>query len=538
MRLANRHDCLFLLVKSCAAHAARQLAKTTDDQIDLTVLKFANNSHMNLPLLFCLAIVVDAVVLRLIPKRRRIARFGCMSIFFAVETVLIVALVKSPLHPVYRVQDAPQTFWIQILISFWWMVAARQLISFLAIPTALNRATVENKLLSDIIAASIYICSGLAMLGFVFAFPIQGVVATSGIIAIVLGLALQSTLSDVFSGISLDIEKPFRVGDEILLEGGAEGEVIEMNWRSTHLRNGANDLVIVPNSVIAKMRIQNHSGGSRRYNGSMTIAVDSRNEPELVLETLKQAAMTCASIQEHPAPSVVAVSFKADLITYEVSFSTASIAVAGDARSQLITQLYKRVRPTPARQGSAGLPIAQYSPESVSLFPENELFDHVPILQPLSEAERLQLNAKLVRRHFKAGEQLLAQGMAINAVQFVFSGVVEATRKVQDGRELKFGRLGPGDSFGSLSLLTGMPTEDVTLTSLTSGLLLGLNSDDLKPILESRPELVELLSHSVSKLQQYLAMFDQAAIKPVVIEQPDLLSRIKSFFRLNEGNGF
>jgi small-conductance mechanosensitive channel len=53
--------------------------------------------------------------------------------------------------------------------------------------------------------------------------PLQGLLATSGIIAIVLGLALQSTLSDVFSGISLNIEKPFRIGDEILLEGGAEG---------------------------------------------------------------------------------------------------------------------------------------------------------------------------------------------------------------------------------------------------------------------------------------------------------------------------
>src|SRR5271166_1242290 len=93
---------------------------------------------MNLPLLFCLVIVVDAVVLRLIPKRRRITRFGCMSIFFAVETVLIVALVKSPLHPVYRVQDVPETFWIQILISFWWVVAARELIWFLAIPTVLR----------------------------------------------------------------------------------------------------------------------------------------------------------------------------------------------------------------------------------------------------------------------------------------------------------------------------------------------------------------------------------------------------------------
>jgi CRP-like cAMP-binding protein len=159
------------------------------------------------------------------------------------------------------------------------------------------------------------------------------------------------------------------------------------------------------------------------------------------------------------------------------------------------------------------------------------LFDHALLLQPLTEAEKLQLNAKIVRRHFKTGEQLLTQGATVNAVHFVFSGVVEETRKTQHGRELKFKRLGPGDSFGVLSLLTGH-TEEVTLTSLTSGLLLGLHSDHLKPILESRPELVELFSHSVSGMQQYLVMFDQAATQTVEITQPHLLSRIKNFFRL------
>ena len=92
-------------------------------------------------------------------------------------------------------------------------------------------------------------------------------------------------------------------------------------------------------------------------------------------------------------------------------------------------------------------------------------------------------------------------------------------------------RLGPGDSFGEISLLTGMHA-DVTLTALTSGLLLGLHSEDLKPLLESRPELAESLSHSAVKLQQFISMFDRSAIQPVVIEQRDLLSRIKSFFRL------
>ena len=89
-------------------------------------------------------------------------------------------------------------------------------------------------------------------MGFVFALPLQGIVATSSVIAIVLGLALQNTLGDVFFGLSLSVEKPYDVGDSVLLEGGVEGKVIQINWRSTHLRNNENDVVIIPHSSMAK----------------------------------------------------------------------------------------------------------------------------------------------------------------------------------------------------------------------------------------------------------------------------------------------
>jgi small-conductance mechanosensitive channel len=488
---------------------------------------------MDLSLVFCLALVTDGVVSRFIPVRRRVARFVCMSILFAVQTALIVALIGSPLHPVYKSQDLSREFWLQILICFWWALAARELINFLALATAIRKTAIENKLLSDIIAATIYVCSALAMMGFVFGLSLQGLIATSGIIAIVLGLALQSTLGDVFSGLSLSIEKPYRIGDEILLEGGAEGEVIEMNWRSTHVRNGANDVVIIPNSVIAKMRIQNHSAGTRRYSGSLTVIVDNRNEPELTLEILKQAAMTCPSILEHPAPSAEATEFKGDRITYAIYFSTSSIASAGEARSQLITQLYKRARPAVAQGVSSGSTAARDSIDScpIFLFPENEVLNHLPLLEPLSDAEKTKLNAKIVRRHFQAVEQLLTQGMEVSSAHFVFSGIIQVTRQVEDGRVLNVRRLGPGDLFGDISLLTGMQSPG-TFTALTSGLLLELHSKELKPILESRPELVESLSHSATKLQQFVAMFDKASVQPVVIEQRDLLSRIKGFFHL------
>ena len=137
-------------------------------------------------------------------------------------------------------------------------------IAFLKLLTRLQKGAAENKLLFDVISAAVYVCSALAMMGFVFGWPLQGLLATSGIIAIVLGLALQSTLGDLFSGISLTIEKPYQLGDDILLEGGIEGQVVEVNWRSTHLRNGSNDRVVIPNSTIAKMRIQNHTAGTKR----------------------------------------------------------------------------------------------------------------------------------------------------------------------------------------------------------------------------------------------------------------------------------
>jgi small-conductance mechanosensitive channel len=90
-----------------------------------------------------------------------------------------------------------------------------------------------------------------------------------------------------------------------------------MNWRSSHIRNSANGIVIVPNSAIAKMRIQNHSAGTRCYSGSLTVVVDNRNEPKLTLDILKQAAMTCPSMLEDPTPSAEATEIKGDRLTYQ-----------------------------------------------------------------------------------------------------------------------------------------------------------------------------------------------------------------------------
>jgi small-conductance mechanosensitive channel/CRP-like cAMP-binding protein len=477
---------------------------------------------MDLSLVFVLATVGDLLALRFIPIRKRAVRFICIAALFTIQTILIVALIGSPFRPLFKVKDLPREFWLQLLACCWWALAARATIGILALPAVLQKEPKENKILSDIVAACVYVCSGLAMLGFVFGLPLQGIVATSGVLAIVLGLALQNTLGDVFSGLSLSVEKPYDVGDAILLEGGVEGDVIQINWRSTHLRNPQNDVVIVPHSSMAKMRIQNHSALNARYNGSLIVAVDSRNEPEFVTEILLGAVMTCTAILEKPLPLVSTIAFESDRVSYEISFSTSSIASAGEARSQMFRQLYKRARPGPY--------LSRARP--IYFFGEEDYLDRLSVLEPLSAEEKAKLSAKIVRRHFKDGEEVLVQGTKLESVQFVSYGVLQGARQVADGRVLKSIRLGPGDFFGEVSLLTGMAAAS-TLTAMTPGVLLGFCSEDLKPILASRPELVELVSNMVARKQHLFTTLDHAAIQEMPIAQHDLLSRVRSFFNLH-----
>jgi small-conductance mechanosensitive channel len=494
-----------------------------------------NLAAVDLSLIFIGAVIVELLALKFISHQKRVTRFVLMSVFFAVDTVLIVALIGMPLAPVFGPKDVPHEFWLQLLACVWWALVARELIALLKLLTRLQKGAAENKLLFDVISAAVYVCSALAMMGFVFGWPLQGLLATSGIIAIVLGLALQSTLSDLFSGISLTIEKPYQLGDDILLEGGIEGQVVEVNWRSTHLRNGSNDRVVIPNSAIAKMRIQNHSAGTKRYSATLSVTVDSWNEVDLTMELLKQAAMTCSKILKQPPTTVAATDIKGDRVTYEISFNTATFNDAGEAKSELISQLYKRARPVggkPPHLEALSTPQA-VTTTPILFFPETELLDHVRFFDSLSPPEKADLAAKMRRQHFQTGEKILTQGEESDAIHFVFTGVIQVMHQVADGRTLEVHKLGPGDTFGQMSILTGGPSLG-TFNAMTSGLLFQLKAVDLKPIVEARPELADDLCHYVAKMQEFLAGFERAALRPAAAQQHDLVWRVKSFFRLGD----
>jgi small-conductance mechanosensitive channel len=221
------------------------------------------------------------------------------------------------------------------LKTTWWVGCALLLSSCARMFLTFERKPREGRLLQDLVVALIYLTAALCIVAYVFRLPVATVVATSGVFAIVLGLALQSTLNDVFSGIALNLGRPLTVGDWIVLDDGIQGKVIETNWRSTQLLSGTNDLIVVPNSVLAKSRITNLSGPDSSHGASIKVRLVPTKPLKVILETLDRALLSSNSALKSPPPSVSVLSLDKDVIEIELSYRISELSRAVRARNEL-----------------------------------------------------------------------------------------------------------------------------------------------------------------------------------------------------------
>ena len=226
-----------------------------------------------------------------------------------VRVLLLVALTILLLHagvvPYQKMTSTGVPFRDAVhgaLKIAWWLWAAWFLVGVLRAFVVTEHRPREGKLVQDLLAGVVYLAAAFAIIAYVFDLPIQGLLATSGAIAIILGLALQSTLSDVFSGIVLNFSRPYRPGDWISIDGATDGRVIEMNWRATLVLTAKRDLAIVPNSAIAKAKIVNSSSPSGIHGMTVTVQLDAKAPPAAGGEILEQAIQSSRLILATPAP--------------------------------------------------------------------------------------------------------------------------------------------------------------------------------------------------------------------------------------------
>lgn len=129
--------------------------------------------------------------------------------------------------------------------------------------------------------------------------------ATSAAFSVILGLALQDTLGNLFAGIALQVDKSFEIGDWLEIsgsEGKVVGQVKEISWRSTTLIGFADEIIVVPNRLLSQSKISNFSPPEGPIIRSQNFRIEYGSNIEKALDLLERAATEIHEIRSLPAP--------------------------------------------------------------------------------------------------------------------------------------------------------------------------------------------------------------------------------------------
>jgi small-conductance mechanosensitive channel len=158
-----------------------------------------------------------------------------------------------------------------------------------------------------IIKVLIFTLGGLLVLG-TLGIAITPFLAALGVGGIAVGLALQDTLSNLFSGIHILVEKPVRIGDYVKLDSGQEGYVADIGWRTTRIRMLPNNMVVVPNAKLTQAILTNYYLPEERMSLLIPISVSYDSDPEhveaVLVEEASKAAGDVPGLLAEPAPFV------------------------------------------------------------------------------------------------------------------------------------------------------------------------------------------------------------------------------------------
>ena len=420
---------------------------------------------------------------------------------------------------------------LSVAKAAWWFVASACLVGLVRIFLILERKPREARLLQDLVVAVIYVGAFLAVISYVLSVPVGPIVATSGVFAIVLGLALQSTLSDVFSGIALNLGRPYSVGDWIVLDDGAEGRVVETNWRATHLINGANDLVTIPNSSLAKAKFVNRSSPDDSHGIALKLRLAITTTPAAAVDLLETALTGANAILKKPSPSVKICGMDAQGIELEMCFRIASLADSVRATNEVFDLAFRHARAQGVRlAGPTGSALASIETNTASQTPHPgtawRLLNALPILASLTEDEKEVLSAAMARRTFRKGDVVARRGETMNAILILRSGIVAIER---DGAELM--RLSPGDWFGEGGLLTGTE-EKGDIVALTPLVAYEIGQDAIATLLGDRPAIADEVSAVLSRrlVDENRCLSPHDAAQPAIT----LAAKIRYLFNIRD----
>jgi small-conductance mechanosensitive channel len=484
-------------------------------------------ANLILATIFSVIAIVGVIGLRRFHER---IRLFFDAICFVAVSVYLLSRGTFPVFPPLNSAADSAALLLRVVGGAWWLLGSRLLVMGIWFIHSRDRRSRETRLFFELSTAAIYIATALIVLKSVFSLPVAGIVATSGVVAIVLGLALQNTLADVFAGIAVGIEAPFREGDHIQIDERIEGKVVQVNWRSIRILTDGDDIAIVPNSLIAKAEIINRSSPSQRRAAFLDLTCPNEAVPERVIEMLVAATMLCPDILRIPAPGAALTRVGARRSTYRVSFSVESAKHLSATKDLLLRSARRQLH----YGGFLNSKTSQESPSDGSgreVMLQRRLLGDAVLFECLTEPQLDELALRLQSLRLEPGEQLFVQGSTDACLYIIASGILEFTRHSGTVSET-LGYMGAGEYVGEIGLLTGEP-HAATAVANTHCCVYWLERDAIAPLLTKNAQLAAAFDKSVRHGLEVLGRGVATKVTPSIGTKGQLLLRIRSIFHFH-----
>jgi small-conductance mechanosensitive channel len=366
------------------------------------------------------------------------------------------------------------------------------------------------RLLRDLIRMLLVALAAAIVYSQVWGEDLSGALTALGVSSIVVGLALQEPLGNLFSGIMLLMERPFEVGDDIEVTG-VTGVVKEINWRSAHVKSLGGITRIIPNSTLNKETITNYSRPRHERMEIVEIAFCYDDPPNDVRNMLLEVAMATPGVLTDPPPITSTWEFGDFGITYRVIYRTAE-ADRWSARNELMTRIWYGARragltmPYPVEMSvehQANEPFGKPRPTVT------QLLQRFPRIPPLTATEARSGATPL---EFGKGEVIFEQGAELNGMYVVVSGLVSLQYAHESGN-IDFANVEPGELFGEAGLNRSQAT-DRRAVAMVDTVVVRISPETVQRLFETSPQLARETGQALDVRRRALQSAKDATRKP------------------------
>jgi CRP-like cAMP-binding protein len=358
------------------------------------------------------------------------------------------------------------------------------------------------KFVREIFSALIFCVALLLVASRIYGIQPSGVLFSSTVVVGIIGWAMQDLLGNVISGVALQLGKPFKAGDWLIIDPH-HAEVIEVNWRSTRLRTNDDTYLDVPNSAIVRSTVVNLSYPSPLHAMRMRAGIATEAPPNKVKRILLEAATGSDGVLANPPPKIFLVDFADSSNTYEIKYWIQNHAAYNEISDALRTRIWYALQrasiaiPSPIRTVQI-----ERKRDATFRLPEEmrALIRKKPFFRCLTDEQVDQIVGAARFSLFGRGERIVEQGAEGSSMFVLVTGeaAVFVGQEIHDAEPTRVAALQAGDYFGEMSLLTG-EKRSATVVATADCEILEIAKGQLAQILQENAELLNSLSEMLAQ---------------------------------------